>query len=391
MSRHARRPAVIAAFALCTIAGIASAQSGGVLVPVPPAESVTMRSDSFVGPDAGRHRLDVYRPRGASAPLPVMLFVNIVGPPLRESRGYVEWARLATTRGFAAVLYDGPTADSQRPIVDNRDAAIAFADSMLAHMRRRAGALGVDAERVVIWASSANTFAGTPLALSGARPGIRGYLLYYGAGQVDAPRLDVPVYIARAGLDAALVNRQLDSLAQHLVARGVAVTLANYPGGRHAFDLLDSTAVTAHIIDQSLDFAASLTAGRLHGAMVADSVDVSAASAFEGRRWLDASRLYGALARRRPGDATPAWRLGLAQLEQGEHAQALAAFARARENGQRGATELGIPAVRAAIRAGNTTAAVEWTRWTLRENPSARDDFRADRELAPMLTHPEVR
>ena len=37
--------------------------------------------------------------------------------------------------------------------------------------------------------------------------------------------------------------------------------------------------------------------------------------------------------------------------------------------GQGGARDIGLPAIRAALRAGNTTRAVEWLRWALRGYP----------------------
>lgn len=43
------------------------------------------------------------------------------------------------------------------------------------------------------------------------------------------------------------------------------------------------------------------------------------------------------------------------------------------------------PAIRAALRAGNTTRAVEWLRWALRGYPMIETEIAADRELAPLL------
>jgi hypothetical protein len=333
----------------------------------------------------------VYRPKGSDERLAAVVFVNVVGPPLREWKSYVEWARLVTRRNLAGVLYDGPAYDQALSAAANQQRAEAFADSVLSAMRRKAAALRVDGSNVVLWAASANTSAGTPLALSGTRSGISGYVLYYGAGDVQSPRLDVPVFVARAGLDAPALNRDLDSLTRRLVSSGAAVTVVNYPGGRHAFDLLDSTAITAHIIEQTLSFAASVTTAAMRRAIAVDTMEVSAARAFTERRWADAVRLYGVVSERRPRAAGVAWRLGLAHLENADAARALAAFTRARENGQGGARDLGIPAVRAALRAKNSEAAIEWTLWALRAFPRIRAEFSADAELAPMLEVPQVK
>ena len=86
-----------------------------------------------------------------------------------------------------------------------------------------------------------------------------------------------------------------------------------------------------------------------------------------------------------------AWRLGLAQLEAGHPAAALASFDRAKELGQGGARDIGLPAARAAVRARETERAVEWIKWALASFPRIRSEIAADRELAVLLEHPSVR
>jgi hypothetical protein len=86
-----------------------------------------------------------------------------------------------------------------------------------------------------------------------------------------------------------------------------------------------------------------------------------------------------------------AWRLGLAQLANDHPAPALASFDRAKALGQGGARDIGLPAVRAALRAGNTPRAVEWLRWALESFPRIRAEVAADPELAALLEHPQVK
>jgi tetratricopeptide (TPR) repeat protein len=243
----------------------------------------------------------------------------------------------------------------------------------------------------VLWAGSGQTTTGTPFALEGGREVVRGYVLYYGAGAVQAPRIDVPVFVVRAGLDVPALNRSLDSLTQKLTNAGVPLTVVNYSAGQHGFDLYDNSEMTARVIAQTLDFMVAVTTPGLHEAIVASVPDMRAAAAFTAQRWPDAERLYGELVRTRPDSRFAVWRLGLSQLENGKPDRALASFDRARELGQGGARDIGLPAARAAVRAGQTMRAVEWLQWALRSFPRIRAEIEADAELAPLLQHPRMR
>src|SRR5688572_25198781 len=200
-----------------TIPPSMEAQIGpGLVVPVPSNDRVSVREDSFTTSTGTRRRFDVYRPADSAAPLPVAIFANGNGPQMREWNSYQGWAKLVTARGMAGVLYEGPTFDQSKTPAENMAMSRADLDSVLVRLLVRSRELNVDAGNVVLWAGSAQTFTGTPVALTGNRPSIRGYVLYYGAGPAENPRLDVPVLVARAGLDAPQLNRGLDSLVTHL-------------------------------------------------------------------------------------------------------------------------------------------------------------------------------
>jgi predicted Zn-dependent protease len=164
-----------------------------------------------------------------------------------------------------------------------------------------------------------------------------------------------------------------------------------YPAGQHGFDIVDSTAMTAHVIEQTLDFMVAAATPALHTAIVTATPEVRASAAFVAGRWAEAAQLYAELQRSRPDSRSVAWRLGLAQLEAGQHAGALDAFARARDLGVGGARDIGLPAARAGVRGGQTQKAAEWILWALRRFPGIRAEIAADRELAPLLEHPLVK
>jgi hypothetical protein len=86
-----------------------------------------------------------------------------------------------------------------------------------------------------------------------------------------------------------------------------------------------------------------------------------------------------------------ALKLGAARAGVGDHGGALASFARARELNVRGAFDLGVPAVRAAVRAGDRAAAIDWLRWTLRGVPAALvSQIERQPDVAALLRDPEI-
>jgi acetyl esterase/lipase len=393
-ARTRAQHALLAALVLVSLAptrnASAQAASPRLVMPIPGGEAIQVVADTFAGALGQPGRIDVFRDPAATGPRPVVLFANAGGPGLRTMTGYTDWARLVATRGFIGVLYDGPGFEPARPLAENVRIAVAQMDSVAATLQRHADRHGIEAGNLVVWAGSSQTSAGTPFSLEGDRA-VRGYVLYYGFGAIREPRLDVPVFIARAGLDSPQLNAMLDSLTQRLVGAGVPVTLVTHPSGAHGFDLLDADAVSRGIIEQTIDFITMVTA-RPHRAAVAAGVPESrAAVAFNAGRWADAERLYHELAQQQPDNRTIVWRLGLAQLGNGNPAAALVSFDRARVLGQGGPRDIGLPATRAALRSGNTARAVEWLRWSLANFPPIRALVAADAELAPLLEHPDIR
>ena len=382
--RNARRSAAVAYALILTPA--LPAQETGLVVPVPPLSAVTTTDATFHAPDRSSRGFEITRPIGASSALPLVIFVNAGGPELRLARGYREWARLVTTRGMASVLYDGPVTDAFPSIDEHLRTSLAYLDSLVAALQRGAESFGIDPSTIVIWAGSSQTRAGTPFALDRDRPlRVAGYVLFYGSGELTQPRSDVPVFVARAGLDSPSLNAVLDSLTSRLMRAGAPVTIVTYPAGSHAFDLVDSTAMSARVIDQALDFMATAADRQLQSAIAAGVPDAEAAAAFAAEHWSEAERRYGALARSRPASRSAAWRLGLSQLANGHPAPALESFDRAKSLGQGGARDIGLPASRAALRAGNRARALEWMRWALSAYPRIRLEVDHDAELRPLL------
>lgn len=217
-----------------------------VLYTVPGMEGVTVRRDVvYRTTDAGALTLDLYSPPGPkTAPRPAVVVVA----------GYPD-------PGFAAML----------------GCRFKEMESSVSWARLLAASLGVDADRIGLWASSGNV----PLALRALmRQPLKCAALCYGlmldlegsttiaeaaktfgfanpnAGKAveDLPR-DVPLFIARAGRDENPgLNDALDRFIARALACNLPVTLANHPEGPHAFDLFHDSATTRGIVGQVLAF-----------------------------------------------------------------------------------------------------------------------------------------
>ena len=240
-----------------------------LVCPIPGGDVVTIRSDLV---------MDVYLPtnRERDARLPAVVLVSgyvdaglkaVLGCGFREMASNVSWARLIAAEGLGAILYT-----NREPETDLH--------ALIRNIRAHAAELGIDADRIGIWACSGNV----PLALSVLMQEGNDYLkcaaLLYGymldldgsqavadavatfrfanpcAGRVvsDLPQR-LPLFLGRAGLDAMTgLNEGIDRFVAHALARNQPITLVNHADGPHAFDILHDSETTRQIIRQTLAF-----------------------------------------------------------------------------------------------------------------------------------------
>jgi dienelactone hydrolase len=226
-------------------------------------------------------RLDLYLPPDGDggAPLPVVVLVagypdpgmrRFLGCSFKEMGASTSWARLIAASGMAAIVYS-----NREPAGDLR--------ALLSFVRERGVEVGLDPQRIALWAASGNA----PLALqpllreSGVR--IRAAAFLYGAlldleggsGVAEMSRqfgfvnpcagrsvddLDptVPLLLARAGQDAfPAINEAMARFLAAAVARNLPVTFVNHPEGPHAFDLELESERTREIVRLILEFLRS--------------------------------------------------------------------------------------------------------------------------------------
>src|SRR5262249_46102115 len=135
----------------------------------------------------------------------------------------------------------------------------------LRHVRHYGSQLGIDPARIGVWASSGNV----PMALSVLMNDreircaalLYGYMLDWPGSTLVADtlktwgfanpaaekamkdlRADVPVFVARAGLEHfPHLNTALDRFVADALARNLPLELVNHETGRHAFDILEDS------------------------------------------------------------------------------------------------------------------------------------------------------
>jgi len=225
--------------------------------------------------DAGTLTMDVYAPpRTAKAPAVVIVagypdpgFQKMVGCKFKELGSSVSWAKLMAASGLKAITYT-----NRQPAED--------LTALLEHVRRSSSSLGIDENRIGLWASSGNV----PLALSALIEKNRSYLkcaaFCYGymmdldgstsvaemspkfgfvnpcAGKTigDLPA-NTPIFVARAGKDETpLLNETMDRFLGKALASNLPLTIVNHHSGPHAFDIYDDSNTSREIIKQILAF-----------------------------------------------------------------------------------------------------------------------------------------
>ena len=245
-------------------------------------ERATIRKDVVYRTTAAAElTMDVYYPSDlqAGARLPAVVFVagyndvgyeKMLGCKFKEMAMTASWGELIAASGLVAIAYTNtePAADL---------------DALLQHIRADAPALGIDDERIGVFACSGNV----PLALSALMQPDRGFLtcaaLLYGfmldldgatgvaeAAQTfrftnpnggksidDLPQ-NVPLFIVRAGQEQfPRLNDSIDRFVAKALTLNRPMTVVNHATGPHSFDLLQDSEASREIIRQILSFLRS--------------------------------------------------------------------------------------------------------------------------------------
>jgi hypothetical protein len=246
-----------------------------VVYEVPGMDAVSVRRDV---PYGAQVTFDLYQPAdfasGERRPAVVFAtgypdpgFEAMLGCKLKDMGAYVSWARLVAASGLVAVTYT-----NHEPVADLA--------ALLAHLRQHAAALGIDENRIGVWACSGNVPAALSALTRAASVPVACAALCYGymldldgaaavaqvaarfgfanpcAGMsIEDLRPELPLLLLRAGRDEMpALNQTLDRFVAAALAHNLPVTVANHATAPHAFDLVDDSETSREMIRRVLAF-----------------------------------------------------------------------------------------------------------------------------------------
>jgi len=249
-----------------------------VVYQLPRTDAVRIRREIvYRETNAGVLTMDIYYPPDlkSGAPIPAVAFVSgfpdsrmeaMFGCKLKEMGSYISWAKLAAASGLIAVTYatTDPAADIH---------------ALLRYVRDNDAALGIDANRIGLWACSGNVPNALAVLMLGPRDQLKCAVLCYGlmldfdgsasvaeaakafgfvnpgAGKstADLPQ-NLPLLIVRAGRDVPQLNETIDRFMAKALSCNLPVTFKNLPNAPHSFDVLDGSDASRETIKQMLAF-----------------------------------------------------------------------------------------------------------------------------------------
>ena len=250
-----------------------------VVYHLPEEDSVTIRRGvEYSARDTGALTMDVYYPPDAKSGdrTPAVIFVSgysdvgfqrMLGCKLKDMESYISWGRLTAASGLVAITYTNvePEADVK---------------ALLEHISQNAESLGVDENRIGIWACSGNVPNALSLLMQHERHYLKCAVLPYammldvdghtrteesakmigfvnpcaGKSVEDLPD-KMPLFIVRAGQDQTPhLNETLDRFLAKAVECNLPITFINHPTAQHGFDVLDDDATTREVVRQILAF-----------------------------------------------------------------------------------------------------------------------------------------
>jgi len=252
-----------------------------VVYSIPGMESATVRRDEpYRVTDAGTLTMDLYYPPNSNAGdrTAAVIFVTgfsdlgaerMLGSKFKDMGSFVSWAQLVAASGLVGITYA------------NREPG--DVDHVLHQVQENAAPLGIDKNRIGLWACSGHGPNALSVLMKHGRDGLACAVLAYpysldlggstriadaakqfrfvtpaaGKAVSDLP-CDLPVFIARAGQDQMPgLNDALDRFVGAALAVNLPVTVVNHSTGPHAFDMFDDTRISRGIVKQMLAFLQS--------------------------------------------------------------------------------------------------------------------------------------
>lgn len=242
-------------------------------------DAVTIRRDvEYLATDAGALTMDIYYPPDwkGGVRIPAVVFVlgfsdigyqKMLGCKQKEMGSYISWGQLAAASGLVAIIYT-----TREPSADIH--------ALLQYVRQNGASLGIDENRIGVWACSGNVPNALLVLMQEASGYLKCAILCYGymldlegativaeaakqwgfvnpcAGKSvnDLPQ-ETPLFIARAGQDQMPhLNETIDRFVVKALTCNLHITFTNHAAAPHAFDLSHDSETSREIIRQMLAF-----------------------------------------------------------------------------------------------------------------------------------------
>jgi poly(3-hydroxybutyrate) depolymerase len=223
--------------------------------------------------------MDVYAPSGvdSTAQLPAVMFVH-GGPIPADMTPPTQWGifqsygELAAASGFIGVTFNHRLFGQTEYDRSQSDVRVA-----IEYVQSHARDLHVDPQRIAMWIFS----GGGPhlswvlrkppkgllcalafYAILDARPFLPANADLVAVAAVEQlsavcqinRESDLPLFIARAGLDMPQINQGIDAFVASALGNNMTINISNHAHGRHGFDYLDDDARTRSIIVDAIEF-----------------------------------------------------------------------------------------------------------------------------------------
>lgn len=222
----------------------------GVVLDAPDTARVRVQKNlSYGRPGARELALDLYLPPEASPrPRPGIVFLNAIGDALpdrvKEWGIYSSWPRLVAAHGFAGIAMDCDGEHVQESLA-----------ALFGFLAREGARLGVDPDRLGVYAASANCGASARYLMDAScAPGIRAAAFFYGWPEPAELRRDLPVLCIVAESDAQRSAEFYGALWTRVLAARAPWTLQYASGLPHAFDAFSDNDASRRILLQALAF-----------------------------------------------------------------------------------------------------------------------------------------
>lgn len=175
---------------------------------------------------------------------PTVVFANGGIAGLTQWRVYQDWAKLMATQGFVAILHQS-----------NRENRFERLGQVLDYCHENGADIGVDGQKLGVWACSGNVTAAFPQIMDEQRSYLKAAALYYGMpNAIQHIRQNLPLQIVRAGLDSYSLNKKIDEFLQRALKVDLPLDFVNYLEGYHGFDILNDTPRARQIMQHTVAF-----------------------------------------------------------------------------------------------------------------------------------------